>query len=52
MSKTDSLNKYNGSGDINQRMNELFSMLDDAFDDIENGRVQSLEDAWKEIETI
>lgn len=33
-----------------EMMEILFSLLDEAIDDIENGRVMTLEEAWKEIE--
>ena len=33
-----------------EMMEILFSLLDEAIDDIENGRVKTLEEAWKEIE--
>ena len=37
---------------INDAMNILFSKLDEAIDDMENGRVQTIEEAWKEIDAI
>lgn len=37
---------------VNDAMDILLSKLDDAIDDMENGRVQSIEDAWKEIDAI
>lgn len=37
---------------INDAMDILFSKLDEAIDDMENGRVQSIEEAWKEIDEI
>lgn len=37
---------------INDAMNELFSKLDEAIDDMEAGRVQTIEEAWKEIDEI
>jgi len=33
-----------------EMMEILFSLLDEGLDDIENGRVMTLEEAWKEIE--
>lgn len=30
----------------------LFNMLDEAIDDLQNGRVISEEEMWKELETI
>lgn len=35
-----------------ETMKELLSKLDEAIDDMENGRVQSIEDAWEEIDSI
>ena len=35
---------------INDAMDVLFSKLDEAIDDMENGRVISAEDMWKELE--
>lgn len=42
-------NKYNS---VDSAMNHLFSLLDEAIDDIENGRVLTEEEAWKEIDEI
>lgn len=33
-------------------MNILFSKLDEAIDDMEQGRVQTLDEAWEEIDAI
>lgn len=33
-------------------MNVLFEKLDKAIDDMENGRVQTIEEEWKEIDDI
>lgn len=33
-------------------MDVLLPKLDEAIADMENGRVQTIEEAWKEIETI
>ena len=33
-------------------MDSLLQKIDEALDDIEQGRVQSLEDAWQEIDAI
>lgn len=30
----------------------LLTRLDEAIDDMENGRVQTVEDAWKEIDAV
>ncbi len=37
---------------IDDAMEVLFKKLDEAIDDMENGRVQTLEEAWKEIDSI
>ena len=37
---------------LNDAMDVLLTKLDDAIDDMEQGRVQSIEDAWKEIDQI
>lgn len=37
---------------INDAMNVLLSKLDEAIDDMENGRVQTVEEAWAEIDAI
>lgn len=33
-------------------MELLFSKLDEAIDDMENGRTQTIEEAWEEIDAI
>lgn len=38
--------------DVNSAMNVLFSKLDEAIDDMENGRTQPVEEAWKDIDSI
>jgi hypothetical protein len=37
---------------LDDAMNILLSKLDGAIDDIEQGRVQSIDEAWKEIDSI
>ena len=37
---------------MNDAMDELLSKLDVATDDMEQGRVQPIDDAWKEINRI
>lgn len=37
---------------INDAMDELLSKLNVAIGDMEQGRVQSIDDAWKEIDRI
>lgn len=36
----------------NYEMNILLSKLDEAIDDMEEGRVQTIDEAWKEIDII
>lgn len=40
------------SNTIDDAMEVLFGKLDEAIDDMENGRVQTIEEAWKEIDHI
>lgn len=37
---------------IDDAMEVLFEKLDAAIDDMENGRIQTIEEAWKEIDRI
>ena len=37
---------------MNDAMDELLSKLDVAIDDMEQGRVQPIDDAWKDIDRI
>lgn len=37
---------------LDDAMDSLLSKLDEAIDDMENGRVQTIDDAWKEIDAI
>lgn len=37
---------------INDSMNVLLGKLDEAIDDMENGRVQTIDEAWKEIDGV
>lgn len=37
---------------INDSMDVLLTKLDEAIDDIENNRIQTIDDAWKEIDII
>ena len=38
--------------DENTKMKMLLKTLDDALDDVEQGRVQTLEEAWVEIDAV
>lgn len=40
------------SDTVDDAMEVLFGKLDEAIDDMENGRVQTIEEAWKEIDSI
>lgn len=40
------------SYDVKDAMNILFNKLDEAIDDMENGRTLSSEEMWKEIDEI
>jgi hypothetical protein len=37
---------------IDDAMDVLLSKLDEAIDDMENGRVQTLDEAWEEIDRV
>ncbi|MCI8307867.1 MAG: hypothetical protein HFH14_07450 [Lachnospiraceae bacterium] len=37
---------------INDSMNVLLDKLDEAIDDMENGRVQTIDEAWDEIDRV
>lgn len=37
---------------INDAMGVLLGKLDEAIDDMENGRVQTIEEAWEEIDKV
>lgn len=37
---------------VNDAMDILLSQLDEAIDDMENGRVQTIDEAWEEIDAI
>jgi hypothetical protein len=38
--------------DCNGTLNELLSLLDEGIDDLENGRIEPLEQAWVDIDSI
>ncbi|MFA9376117.1 MAG: hypothetical protein ACERKZ_05110 [Lachnotalea sp.] len=46
--ENDSKTSYN----VNDAMNVLFGKLDEAIDDIENGRTLTSEEMWKEIDEM
>lgn len=37
---------------LDNAIDVLLSKLDEAIDDMENGRVQTIEEAWKEIDAV
>ncbi len=37
---------------INDSMNVLLGKVDEAIDDMENGRVQTIDEAWEEIDKV
>lgn len=37
---------------VNDAMDVLLTKLDEAIDDMENNRVSTIDEAWKEIDTI
>ena len=37
---------------INDAMDVLLGKLDEAMDDMENGRIQTIEEAWEEIDRV
>ena len=49
---TVTIHKNNNSCTVNEAMNILFSKLDEANEDMEEGRVQTIDEAWKEIDII
>lgn len=42
----------NDAYSVDDAMNVLFSKLDEAIDDLENGRVISEEELWEELDSI
>ncbi|MDD6057484.1 MAG: hypothetical protein PUB98_04425 [Clostridiales bacterium] len=52
MAVTHAVGVQDASHTINDAMNELFSKLDEAIDDMEAGRVLTEEELWAEIDTI
>lgn len=52
MTLAQAIKSYETTSTLDNAMDVLLSKLDDAIDDIENGRIQTIEEAWKEIDTI
>ena len=49
---TKTTNSNEDSCTINDAMNVLLAKLDDAIDDMEQGKVQTIDEAWEEIDVI
>lgn len=49
---TITIHAKNNSCTVNEAINILFSKLDEAIEDMEEGRVQTIDEAWKEIDII
>lgn len=43
---------HDTSGALNETINILFEKLDEAIVDLEHGRVQTIDEAWEEIDAI
>ncbi|MCM1092255.1 MAG: hypothetical protein NC413_15600 [Muribaculum sp.] len=52
MQTAQAVNRQNNMQTVDDAMNILFSRLDEAIDDMEHGRTQSIEEAWEEIDKI
>lgn len=52
MAPVEAVKQQEASDDVNNAMKVLFSKLDEAIDDIENGRVLTEEELWAEIDAI
>ena len=52
MQTAQAANRQNSMQTVDDAMNILFARLDEAIDDMEHGRTQSIEEAWKEIDKI
>lgn len=52
METTNIMDRQNASLTMDDAVNVLFSKLDEAIDDMENGRVLTEEELWAEIDLI
>ena len=43
---------HDTSGSLNDMKDILFEKLDEAIDDLEHGRVQTIDEAWEEIDAL
>ena len=46
------VNRQSNMQTVDNAMNILFSKLDEAIDEMEQGRTQTIEEAWEEIDRI
>ncbi len=47
-----SINNQDMTNTLDDAMQVLFSILDDAIDDVENGRIIFEEELWEDLDTI
>ena len=52
MATTEAKKTRESTHSINDAIDILLDKLDEGIDDMENGRIQSVEDAWKDIDQI
>ena len=52
MPLAEAVKSINATYTINDAMDVLLGKLDEAIDDMENGRVQTLDEAWEEIDRV
>lgn len=52
MQTVQTANRQSNMQTVDDAMNVLFSRLDEAIDDMEQGRTQGIEEAWEEIDRI
>lgn len=52
MTPTQAVKSTSPQNTAKDAMTVLLAKLDEAIDDMENGRVQTVEEAWKEIDAV
>ena len=52
MQAVHAVNRQGNRQTVDDAMNILFSKLDEAIDEMEQGRTQTIEEAWEEIDRI
>lgn len=52
MQAVHTVNRQGNMQTVDDAMNILFSKLDEAIDEMEQGRAQTIEEAWEEIDRI